>query len=217
MESTLKQGSVALRTGGIYWCKYLQWKSGVLPQRAWGWSVLPREGGWSRGMVAGDGREAPQEQAECWGQDYDADSGLPELKPSGAETTQTRRRRGCRANLKTLKPRWSKGNYKWKPANNDMSESKENAKNLNKQPNRIISVYQSPGRKKARKPIKPNCQAGIAKQLVCKQKEKNPTQVNTIRKWAEALSLKCRNMRETRTGTKDRTQPINKGKSPQRQ
>ena len=25
------------------------------PQRAWGWSVLPREGGWSSGTVAGDG------------------------------------------------------------------------------------------------------------------------------------------------------------------
>ena len=58
------------------------------------------------------GGEAPQEQAECSGQDYVTDSGLPELTPSGAETTKTQHRRGCRANLKTLKPRWRKRNYK---------------------------------------------------------------------------------------------------------
>ena len=50
-----------------------------------GWSVPPWEGGWSSGTVAGDGSRLHGLSAE---DKTKTDSGLSELKPSGAETTR---------------------------------------------------------------------------------------------------------------------------------
>ena len=68
---------------------YAENKTGsVHPSRGHGvWSVPPREGGWSSGMVAGDGSRLHRNRLSAEDKTM-TDSGLSELKPSGAETTR---------------------------------------------------------------------------------------------------------------------------------